>query len=121
MSTLQVPGRAARDYADKLTRFHAFAAAELAQIAAALSLEPGMRVLDAGCGTGEMLRRFHERLGGTGLVIGLDLSQAHTRHARAHAPRATHKHRQRRALKSASAHFAEAVGVQAVWHTEAAQ
>lgn len=80
---------AARDYAAKLARFHAFAAAELTQIADTLALEAGMRVLDAGCGTGEKLRLFHERVGG-GFVLGLDLSQAHTRHARAHAPRATH-------------------------------
>lgn len=81
---------AARNYADKLVRFHAFAAAELTQIADTLALQTGMHVLDAGCGTGEMLRLFHERVGGAGLVVGLDLSQAHTRHARAHAPLATH-------------------------------
>src|ERR1700729_3843574 len=74
---------ATRDYAAKLERFHAFAAPELAQVTAALGLKPGMRLLDAGCGTGEMLCRFHEHIGAGGLVIGLDLAQAHLARGRA--------------------------------------
>lgn len=76
----------ARDYADKLRRFHAFAAPELRDITAALALERGMRVLDAGCGTGEMLGLLQEQVGPRGLVVGLDLARAHVAHARAGAP-----------------------------------
>jgi SAM-dependent methyltransferase len=76
----------ARDYAHKLQRFHGFAAPELEQIAAALGLRPGMRVLDAGCGTGEMLARFARYLGPEGRVAGIDLAGAHARAARAAAP-----------------------------------
>jgi ubiquinone/menaquinone biosynthesis C-methylase UbiE len=79
---------ATRDYAAKLERFHAFAAPELTQVTAALGLKPGMHLLDAGCGTGEMLCRFHEHIGAGGLVIGLDLAQAHLARARARAPAA---------------------------------
>lgn len=78
---------ARRDYAAKLERFNAFAAPELRQVSAALGLEPGMQVLDAGCGTGEMLGRWREQVGPAGLVIGLDLAQAHLARARAkHVP-----------------------------------
>ena len=43
----------ARDYSRKLTLFNSFAAPELRQAIASLGLKPGMRILDAGCGTGE--------------------------------------------------------------------
>ena len=76
---------ATRDYAAKLERFNAFAAPELAQVSAALGLQPGMRVLDAGCGTGEMLGRLRGEVGASGLVVGLDLAGAHLARARARA------------------------------------
>ncbi|SFS19979.1 hypothetical protein SAMN05216570_4215 [Dyella sp. OK004] len=47
---------AARDYSRKLQLFNAFAEPELRNAIASLELRPGMRVLDAGCGTGEALR-----------------------------------------------------------------
>src|SRR5271163_3378460 len=46
---------AQRDYALKLRLFNAFAESELRQAIDSLALRPGMRVLDAGCGTGEAL------------------------------------------------------------------
>ena len=76
---------ATRDYGAKLERFHAFAAPELEEITAALGLRSGMQVLDAGCGTGEMLGRLREQVGAAGLVVGLDLAQAHLARVRAKA------------------------------------
>lgn len=77
---------AARDYAWKLRLFNAFAAPELRQAIASLALRPGMRVLDAGCGTGEALGGFAAVVGGEGLVVGADLAGAHVAAARATAP-----------------------------------
>jgi SAM-dependent methyltransferase len=74
-----------RDYARKLRLFNLCAEPELRQLIAALALQPGMSVLDAGCGTGEALRWFRDELG-HGTVIGVDLSAAHTAAARAQAP-----------------------------------
>jgi SAM-dependent methyltransferase len=76
----------ARDYALKLSLFNAFARRELQQAVASLSLQPGMRVLDAGCGTGEALEWLANGVNPTGLVIGLDLAAAHVRRARLVAP-----------------------------------
>jgi ubiquinone/menaquinone biosynthesis C-methylase UbiE len=41
-----------------------------------LHLEPGMRVLDLGCGTGEDSRRLAEIVGPAGEVVGIDASEA---------------------------------------------
>lgn len=93
-ATAAAPGllgdTAARDYSRKLRLFADFAAPELRRAVAGLGLRPGMRVLDAGCGTGEVLRWLQEAVGSDGLVIGIDLSAAHARAARAaSSPRAT--------------------------------
>jgi SAM-dependent methyltransferase len=74
-----------RDYARKLSLFNAFAEAELRQAIASLKAEPGMRVLDAGCGSGESLNWWREALEPSGTLVGLDLSWAHVRVARANA------------------------------------
>ncbi|HYL70316.1 MAG TPA: methyltransferase domain-containing protein, partial [Candidatus Dormibacteraeota bacterium] len=50
-----------------------------------LDLQPGMRVLDAGCGTGETLSWLAAATAPTGLAIGADLS---ARHLEAAAPAA---------------------------------
>lgn len=68
---------AARDYSAKLRSFNAFAEPELKQAIACLSLQPGMRVLDAGCGTGEALRWLAEAVTPGGSAVGMDLSSAH--------------------------------------------
>jgi cyclopropane fatty-acyl-phospholipid synthase-like methyltransferase len=70
--------RAARSYASKLQRFHAFAQPELRRAIADLRLEFGMRVLDAGCGTGEALGWLSKAVGDEGTVVGIDLAAAHT-------------------------------------------
>jgi SAM-dependent methyltransferase len=75
-----------RDYASKLRRFNAFAEPEIRQAIASLGLKPGMRVLDAGCGTGEALRWLADEVGPEGAVIGMDLSVPHLRAARFIAP-----------------------------------
>lgn len=74
-----------RDYSRKLQLFNAFAEPELRLAAAGLALAPGMRVLDAGCGTGEALKWLHDAVRPTGSVVGMDLSAAHVRVARAAA------------------------------------
>jgi SAM-dependent methyltransferase len=77
---------ARRDYSRKLQLFNDFAAPELRLAVAGLELAPGMRVLDAGCGTGEVLRWLDEAVDPGGMVVGLDLSAAHAHAARAAAP-----------------------------------
>lgn len=39
-----------------------------------LQIQPGQRILDVGCGTGDDVRAMAERVGATGRVIGLDSS-----------------------------------------------
>ena len=75
-----------RDYAHKLTLFNRFAAPELREALNGLELESGMRVVDAGCGTGEALTWLRDAVGPTGNVVGLDLASAHLAAARAQAP-----------------------------------
>lgn len=72
----------ARDYSRKLALFNAFARPELQRAIASLSLKPGMRVLDAGCGTGDVLALFREEVKAEGVVVGMDLAVAHTAEAR---------------------------------------
>jgi SAM-dependent methyltransferase len=74
---------AARDYARKLQLFNAFAAPELRHAITSLGLRRGMRILDAGCGTGEALEWLLQEVEPEGLVIGFDLATAHTKAARA--------------------------------------
>lgn len=75
-----------RDYSRKLQLFNEFAARELRQAIASLALQPGMRILDAGCGTGAALRWFCDEVKSEGLVVGMDLAVAHTALARIRAP-----------------------------------
>jgi len=75
----------ARDYSRKLRLFNAFAEPELRRAIAGLGLQPGMRVLDAGCGTGEALRWLCDAVAPRGTVVGIDLAAAHVAAARAGA------------------------------------
>jgi SAM-dependent methyltransferase len=75
----------ARDYARKLSLFNCFAEPELQQAIAQLRLGPGMRVLDAGCGTGEALWWLREGVQPGGEVVGIDLAGAHAAAASRHA------------------------------------
>jgi SAM-dependent methyltransferase len=75
----------ARDYAHKLRLFNSFAAPELRQAIDSLGLKAGMRVLDAGCGTGEALRWLGDAVAPDGTVVGIDLAAAHVAAARANA------------------------------------
>lgn len=68
---------AERDYAHKLRLFSAFAEPELRRAIGGLGLLPGMRVLDAGCGTGEAMAWLREAVLPGGEVIGIDLAAAH--------------------------------------------
>jgi SAM-dependent methyltransferase len=75
-----------RDYAHKLRRFNAFAAPELRAALASLQLQAGMRVVDAGCGSGETLAAVAQAVGASGLALGLELSHPHLLCARALLP-----------------------------------
>jgi SAM-dependent methyltransferase len=77
---------ARRDYTRKLRLFNDFAAPEIRLLVADLKLAAGMRVLDAGCGTGEALQWLHEAVCPDGIVVGIDLSAAHAQAARLSAP-----------------------------------
>jgi SAM-dependent methyltransferase len=71
-----------RDYSRKLRLFNTFAAPELQRAIASLGLTPGMRILDAGCGTGEALQWLSEAVAPHGSVVGIDLAAAHVAAAR---------------------------------------
>jgi SAM-dependent methyltransferase len=75
----------ARDYSRKLRLFNSFVEPELRQAIAGLGLKQGMRVLDAGCGTGEALRWLCDAVAPLGTVVGIDLAAAHVSAARARA------------------------------------
>jgi SAM-dependent methyltransferase len=74
---------AARDYSRKLRLFNSFATPELRQAIASLGLTSGMRVLDAGCGTGEALHWLYDAVAPHGTVVGIDLAAAHVSAAHA--------------------------------------
>ena len=71
----------ARDYSRKLQLFNAFAEPELRRLIESLSLGPGMRILDAGCGTGEALHWLLEATESAGEVVGIELAAAHVNSA----------------------------------------
>jgi SAM-dependent methyltransferase len=74
-----------RDYSRKLNLFNSFAKPELRALIANVGLGPGMRILDAGCGTGEALPWLLEEVNPSGSVIGIDLAVAHVDAAREYA------------------------------------
>jgi len=71
-----------RDYRSRLQLFNAFAEPELRAAIASLQVAPGMRVLDAGCGTGATLGWLAAAAEPGGLVLGADLSAPHLQAAR---------------------------------------
>lgn len=71
-----------RDYSRKLALFNSFAEPELRHVIAGLGLKPGMRILDAGCGTGAALGWLSQEVGPEGLVVGAELASAHIASAR---------------------------------------
>jgi SAM-dependent methyltransferase len=75
-----------RDYSRKLRLFNSRAEPELRAAIASLHPEPGMRVLDAGCGTGQTLGWLTAMVTPGGLAVGIDLSATHLEVARAALP-----------------------------------
>jgi SAM-dependent methyltransferase len=73
-----------RNYSCKLGQFNAFAEPELRALIADAGLKSGMRILDAGCGTGDALPWLLAEVRPSGCVIGLDLSTVHAQAARRH-------------------------------------
>ena len=71
-----------RDYSRKLSLFNSFAEPELRRLIAGLGLHPGMRILDAGCGTGEALPWLLDEVKPSGKIVGIDLAAAHVDAAR---------------------------------------
>jgi SAM-dependent methyltransferase len=78
-----------RNYVQKLKSFNNFAQREIRQAIGSLGLRPGMRVLDAGCGTGDSISLFHDAVTDEGIVVGMGLATAHTAAARAKAAAGT--------------------------------
>jgi SAM-dependent methyltransferase len=74
-----------RDYSRKLSLFNSFAEPELRALIANVGLGPGMRILDAGCGTGEALPWLLDQVNPSGSVVGIDLALAHVAAARVYA------------------------------------
>ena len=74
-----------RDYSRKLQLFNAFAEPELRAVIASVGLSPGMRILDAGCGTGEALPWLLDAVKPSGHVVGIDMAAAHMDAARRYA------------------------------------
>jgi SAM-dependent methyltransferase len=72
-----------RDYSRKLRLFNLFARPEISGLIGRLGLTAGMRVLDAGCGTGESLALLQAQVAPGGFVAGIELSSAHVAAARA--------------------------------------
>jgi ubiquinone/menaquinone biosynthesis C-methylase UbiE len=74
-----------RDYSRKLRLFNSFAEPELRALITSSGLGPGMRILDAGCGTGESLPWLLDEVKPSGSVVGIDLATAHVDAARRYA------------------------------------
>jgi SAM-dependent methyltransferase len=74
-----------RDYSRKLNLFNSFAKPELRALIASVGLGPGMRILDAGCGTGEALPWLLDEVKPSGSVVGIDLAAPHVDAARLYA------------------------------------
>jgi SAM-dependent methyltransferase len=70
-----------RSYESKLRLFNQFAAPELRALIGELGLRPGMRALDAGCGSGEALAWLAASVAPSGVALGMDLAAAHLRAA----------------------------------------
>ena len=66
--------RLAPEWADK--DFDADEAPKVARLLAACDLQPGMTVLEPGCGAGRLTRRLARAVGPTGRVIACDVSPA---------------------------------------------
>lgn len=67
-------GAEGRDWADHPERYEPMLAPFGARVLDAVALRPGDRVLDVGCGAGDLARASADRVGADGRVEGIDLS-----------------------------------------------
>jgi 2-polyprenyl-3-methyl-5-hydroxy-6-metoxy-1,4-benzoquinol methylase len=84
----------------------------------ALDPQAGARVLDLGCGTGIIARHLARRVGETGVVVGVDLSEAMLEVARQHAdhPALRFESGDATALTYDDNHFDHALAARLVMH-----
>lgn len=72
---------ALRNYTDKLALFNRFVEPELRAAIAALGIRLGQKILDVGCGVGQITQWLGELAAPNGFAVGMDLAQAHVRDA----------------------------------------
>jgi SAM-dependent methyltransferase len=68
-------GAEGRDWAERPDRYETMLAPFGARVLDAVALRPGDRVLDVGCGAGDLARAAADRVGADGRVEGIDLSE----------------------------------------------
>jgi ubiquinone/menaquinone biosynthesis C-methylase UbiE len=68
---------------DLVARLSGYGPAFYRRVALAIPIEPGMTVLDLGCGTASVSLAVAERMQGQGRVIGIDLAERQLEQARA--------------------------------------
>ena len=56
-------------------RFPSYLKVTTDKVAAIANIMPGGRVLDLGCGTGELLFKLAQKYGATGELVGIDVSE----------------------------------------------
>ena len=72
-------------HSDSVLRSHRWRTAQNSAAYLLAHLEPGMRLLDVGCGPGTLTVDLARRVGPSGEVVGVDLSEAVVAEAAAHA------------------------------------
>lgn len=72
-SGLQLGGRPAKDWIDRLEQPQRIAGLKIPEVVSRLNLKPGMVIADLGAGTGVFAREFSKAVGPTGKVYAVDI------------------------------------------------